>query len=121
LIDYIDEDVAYLIGLITARGEISDKGGVKRISIEFPFRNLEVEGIKKKVTQKDKILLSLDHVVNRISELTDVNVRKNESERSVYLVLETLKNTMFLRNVRMLMKGKSSYYKTDVFRCLFVV
>ncbi len=25
LLDYIDEDVAYLIGLITARGEISDK------------------------------------------------------------------------------------------------
>jgi len=49
-LDYIDEDVAYFVGLITARGEISDQGGVKRISIEFPFRNLEVEGIKKKIT-----------------------------------------------------------------------
>ncbi|MEM1948924.1 MAG: hypothetical protein QXO30_02070 [Candidatus Caldarchaeum sp.] len=113
-LDYIDEDVAYFIGLITARGEISDQGGVKRISIEFPFRNLEVEGIKKKITQKDKILLSLDNVINRVNELADVNVRKTESERSIYLVLETLKNTMFLRNVKMLMKGRSSYYEFEV-------
>jgi hypothetical protein len=113
-IDYIDEDVAYFIGLITARGEISDQGGVKRIFIEIPFRNLKVEGIKKKITQKDKILLSLDNVINRVNELADVNVRKTESERSVHLVLETLKNTMFLRNVKMLMKGKSSYYEFEV-------
>jgi len=112
-IDYIDEDVAYFIGLITARGEISNQGGVKRISIEFPFRNLEVEGIKK-ITQKDKILLSLDNVISRVNELADVNVRKTESERSVHLVLETLKNTMFLRNVKMLIKGKSSYYEFEV-------
>ena len=53
-LDYIDPDVAYFIGLVTARGEISDSGKVKRISIEFPFRNLKVEGIKKRITQKDQ-------------------------------------------------------------------
>jgi hypothetical protein len=113
-LDYIDEDVAYLIGLITARGEIVDQAEVKRISIEFPFRNLEVEGIKKKVTQRDRILLSLDRVINRVNELADVNVRQIEGEHSVYLVLETLKNTMFLRNIKMLMKGKTSYYQFEV-------
>jgi hypothetical protein len=113
-VDYLDEDVAYLIGLLTARGEISYHGSVKRISIEFPFRNLVVEGIRKKITQKDKILLSLDKVINRVNELTDANVRKTESEHSVYLVLETLKNTMFLRNVKTLMKGKSSYYEFEI-------
>lgn len=112
--DYIDPDVAYFIGLVTARGEISDTGGVKRISIEFPFRNLRVEGIKKRITQKDQILLSLDHVINRVNELADVNMRKDESEHSVYLVVETLKNTMFLRNTKMLMKGKTSYYEFEV-------
>lgn len=114
LLDYIDPDVAYFIGLVTARGEISDSGGVKRISIEFPFRNLKVEGIKKKITQKDQILLSLDRVINRVNELADVNIRKDESERSVHLIIETLKNTMFLRNTKMLMKGRSSYYEFEV-------
>lgn len=110
----MDLDVAYFIGLVTARGEISDSGGVKRISIEFPFRNLKVEGIKKKITQKDQILLSLNRVINRVDELADVNIRQEESEHSVHLIIETLKNTMFLRNVKMLMKGKSSYYEFDV-------
>lgn len=114
LLDYIDPDVAYFIGLVTARGEISDSGSVKRISIEFPFRNLKVEGIEKKITQKDQILLSLDRVMNRVNELADVNMRKDETERSVYLIVETLKNTMFLRNTKMLMKGKSSYYEFEV-------
>jgi len=40
-LDYIDPDVAYFIGLVTARGEISDSGGVKRISIEISFQELE--------------------------------------------------------------------------------
>ena len=36
LVDYIDADVAYLLGLITARGELSESNGVKQILIEFP-------------------------------------------------------------------------------------
>ena len=112
--DYIDPDVAYFIGLVTARGKITDDGRIRRISIEFPFRNLKVEGIKKKITQKDKILLSLDHVINRVNELTDANIRKEEGEHSIHLIIETLKNTLFLRNIKMLLKGKTSYYEFEV-------
>ena len=36
-IDYIDADVAYLLGLITARGKISEDSDVRRIIIEFPY------------------------------------------------------------------------------------
>jgi len=75
---------------------------------------LEAEGITKKIVQKGKILLSLDRVINRVSELADVNVRKIEGGHSVYLVLETLKNTMFLRNIKTIMGGKTSYYKFEV-------
>ncbi len=114
VLDYIDPDVAYFIGLITARGELADSGGVKRISIEFPFRNLEVEGVKKKIVQRDQILLSLDKVINRVNELADVNTRKDIGERSVYLVVETLKNTLFWRNIRMLMKEKTTYYEFEI-------
>jgi len=57
VIDYLDADVAYLLGLIVARGSLTEIGGVKRIVIEFPFRNLEAEGIEKKIVQKDQILL----------------------------------------------------------------
>ena len=47
LLDYIDADVAYLLGLITARGKISEIGGLKQISIEFPYQSLKVQGIQK--------------------------------------------------------------------------
>jgi len=114
LSDYIDPDVAYFLGLVTARGELSDTGGVKRISIEFPFRNLEVEGIKKKIDQRDQILLSLDKAISRVNELTDINIRKNVEEHSVYLVLESLRSTLFWRNVSLLMKGKTTYYEFEV-------
>ncbi len=112
--DYIDPDVAYFLGLVTARGELSDSGGVKRITIEFPFRNQIVEGIEKKIEQKDQILLGLDKAINRINELTDINIRKNVEEHSVFLILESLKSTLFWRNVNLLMKRKKTYYEFEI-------
>lgn len=117
--DYIDADVAYLLGLITARGQLSDSGGVKRITIEFPFRNLVVEGVKKSIVQRDQILLSLDKVIERINELTDVNVRKSSETQSVYLIIESLKNTLFWRNINMLMNKKTSYFEFEIPQQIF--
>jgi hypothetical protein len=114
MIDYLDADVAYLLGLIVARGELTESGGVKRIVIEFPFKNLEVEGVEKKLVQKDKILLSLDPVIRRIQELADLNIRKEEAEQSVYLIMETLKETVFLRNIKHLLKGKTTHYEFEI-------
>jgi hypothetical protein len=113
-IDYLDTDVAYYIGLVTARGRISDSGGVKRITIEFPFRNLKVVGIKKSIVQKSEILLSLDKAIARVTELTEGGIRKEETEHSVSLIIETLKNSMFFRDTKMLMKDKSSFYEFEV-------
>jgi hypothetical protein len=112
--DYLDTDVAYFLGLITARGELSESGGVKRIIIEFPFRNLEVEGIRKKIVQKNEILLSLRKTISRVNELADINTREEEKERAIYLVLETMKNTMFWRNIQALMQGKTTHYEFEI-------
>jgi hypothetical protein len=114
IVDYLDPDVAYYIGLVTARGRISDSGGVKRITIEFPFRNLKVEGIKKSIVQKNEILLSLDKAIARVNELTEGQIRKEETEHSVSLIIETLKNSMFIRDTKMLMKDKTSFYEFEV-------
>lgn len=121
MIDYLDADVAYLLGLIVARGSLTETGGVKRIVIEFPFRNLEAEGIKRKIVQKDQILLSLDSAVRRIQELTEVNITKIPADKSVSLILESLKETMFLRNIKSLLRGKTSHYEfsipPEIFQC----
>lgn len=114
MIDYLDADVAYLLGLIVARGSLSETGGVKRIVIEFPFRNLKAEGIRKKIIQRDQILLSLDSTIQRIQELTESNVKKVPGKQSVSLVIESLKETMFLRNIKSLLRGKTSHYEFDI-------
>lgn len=111
---YIDSDVAYLLGLIVARGEISTSGRINRITIEFPFRNLMVEGIKTKIDQKDQILISLREVSKRLNELTDIQIREEDTENAVYLILETMKNTIFFRNLTALLQNKTSHLEFHV-------
>jgi len=37
--DYIDTDVAYLVGMIVARGAFHQDGDVRRLVIQFPYRH----------------------------------------------------------------------------------
>jgi len=114
ILDYLDVDVAYFLGLLIARGSINEAGGVKRITIEFPFRNMYVEGIRKIFNQRDQVIISLQDPIKRINELTDVQINQNITENSVNITIETLKNTIFWRNVKTLMRGKTSYYEFSI-------
>lgn len=73
-IDYIDADVAYFLGLITARGRISDIGGVKQIVIEFPYQSLKVDGISGSFDTNTSIRLGLQQIQGRILEITGTKV-----------------------------------------------
>lgn len=35
--DYIDADVSYLVGLIIARGTLSESHGIRQLTIQFPY------------------------------------------------------------------------------------
>jgi len=114
MIDYLDPDVAYLLGLIVARGIIQLEGTLKTIMIAFPYKNLEVEGINTVINQRDKLLISLDKIVDRIRELTDADVRKVEGESEVNLIIQTHKETMFIRNIRKLLRNRTNYYEFEI-------
>jgi hypothetical protein len=43
MIDYLDEDVSYLIGLIIGKGEIIEEGNRWICTIEFPFVKPKLE------------------------------------------------------------------------------
>lgn len=113
IIDYLDEDVAYLLGLIVARGTIRE-AGVRQILVRFPFRGLKVIGIKKKIVQKKNIKVSLIDVSSRVGELTDSNVRLEEEKHAVLLIIESLKNTIFWRNIRTILGTGLSYTEFEV-------
>lgn len=100
-IDYIDADVAYLLGLITARGRISDIGRVKQIVIEFPYQSLKVDGISGSFDTNTSIRLGLQQIQERILEVTGADVSISSSENSIVLVIRFLRNTMVWRNILM--------------------
>jgi len=111
--DYMDIDVAYVLGLIVARGEIRDDT-LKQIIIEFPYRNLEAVGIKKKVDQRDKLLISVNRVRDRIQELENVDIKVEERGQAIYLIMESHKETIFIRNIKYLLRGKRSHFEFEI-------
>ena len=97
-LDYIDADVAYLLGLITARGRISESGGTRQIVIEFPYQSLEVKGISGSFDTNTSIRLGLQQIQDRVLELTGADVRIVNKDNSVDLVLRLFRNTIPVRH-----------------------
>ena len=108
-IGYIDADFAYLLGLITERGKLSELGGVRQISIEFPYQLLEVQGIEKKFNTSISIRLGLQAIRERILNLTDADITIINKETDITLMLRFLRNTMIWRNIQVHLQGKTSY------------
>jgi len=46
--DYIDTDVAYLIGLLAAKGKVIENEDSRRLIIDFPYSNLTTRAPRKK-------------------------------------------------------------------------
>lgn len=108
-LDYIDADVAYLLGLITARGKISETADVRRVIIEFPYKSLEIEGISEHFDANDSIKLGLQHIQERILNVTGADVSVSSTDSSITLVLRFFRNTMVWRNILMHTQGYTGY------------
>ncbi len=106
---FIDEDMAYLFGLIVGRGTLEESGGLKRIIISFPYKNLKATGIQKTFIQRDKLLLSLDPIVNRVGELVGQAPAKIESNKSIDVVIDLNRNNLLWRNVKAFANNKHSF------------
>jgi len=109
LLDYIDTDVAYLLGLITARGKILEIGGVKQISIEFPYQSLKVQGIEKTFDINTSIRLGLLEIRERILDITGADISIINKENEVVLVIRFLRNTIAWRDIIFHTDGKTGY------------
>lgn len=107
--DYIDADVAYLLGLITARGKISEDSDVRRIIIEFPYKSLEVEGISAHFDTNNSIKLGLQKIQERILDVTGADVSIGSTDNSITLVLRFFRNTMVWRNILMHTREHTGY------------
>jgi hypothetical protein len=120
--DYLDPDVAYLLGLITARGQFHVEGDIRRLVINFPYRVFNArppEGSRLKFDIPTEMRLCLDDVRTRINELLEVNVSIVPSKFNTQLVAVFTKNTMSWRNLTTLLKHRASYEEFEVPEILF--
>ena len=109
VVDYIDADVAYLLGLITGRGRISESGGIRQITIDFPYQALHVEGTSGSYNADTSIRLGLQQIQERLLELTGADITITPKDNSITLVLRFFRNTMVWRNILMHTQDRTGY------------
>lgn len=109
--DYLDVDVAYLLGLITARGQLLEKPGDYRIIIQFPSSSTVIKGIQSSFNQSDEIKLGLVEIGNRLRNLleTDVDISAGSGKADHMIVISFRRRNMMWRNLRLIF-GEASHY-----------
>lgn len=103
--NYLDEDVAYLLGLIVMRGQLHDRSAEHSVTIEFPFKNLEVGGFDQELY----LQLSVNRIRDRIQELVESHVRVGETSGAFIFSIRFLQNPVTWRNLRYLLGNQRTY------------
>lgn len=113
VMDYLDEDVAYLIGMIVGRGVIVEREGRWTITIEFPFVNPELEGYNQFAGFVTSILTrTLPRVKALLGEAVDISV---EPERKMVQFTVNLPSThLVVRNFKQLLGEHLDHSKFTV-------
>jgi hypothetical protein len=82
-IDYLDADVAYLLGLLVARGELLVKDNTYYAIVHFPKGSLLAQGIKTHFDSDKEIRLGIEKIRERLMELLGADIRTSDSGDSV--------------------------------------
>ncbi len=115
MIDYLDEDVAYLLGMLVARGTIYEHRGHYKITIEIPYSNIQIDDPPYHLNgDRNALLVSIDKIINRLSELTTNTPTKYAGDNSVSIVFEIPRRTIFVRNIEMLLNNKKDYTEFNI-------
>ena len=116
--NYLDPDVAYLLGLITIRGELYESQGDKRIVIQFPFKSLIAEGIKTHVDQKDQLDMAVNRIRDRLQELVESHIDVDRGNNEIIFSMRFLRNSMVWRNIRYMFGRKRSFREFEIPRSI---
>lgn len=85
--DFLNEDIAYLIGLVVGKGVFVREGQVRRLVITFPYKSLVAEGYRGTYDKPLELSSSLDTVVNRIRKYGFDVAKENTNKNDVALVI----------------------------------
>jgi len=107
--NYLDPDWAYFVGMVVARGTLSESAGVRQITINFPHSGLEARGINLKVDQETSIRLGLNDIRLRLSDLLDTEVETRGAEGTIDLVIRFMHNALSWRMLLRVTEGQLSF------------
>lgn len=107
--DYIDHDVAYLLGMIVGRGTIIDTPDSHRIIIQFPYQNLHIDDEETGLDVPTSIELGLSRIQTRIVDLLGCQYRQVDSKTSIDLVLSFPSRTLAWRDILLHLENKTDY------------
>ncbi len=119
IIDYLDGDVAYLLGLLVARGELQSSENVYRMIVHFPKGNLLAKGVKIQFDTDKEIRLGMEKIRERLIELLGADITTVDTTDSIDLIAKMTRKTISWRNINMLLDGKSSFKYFDIPEVLF--
>jgi len=106
--DYIDSDVAYLAGLIIARGTL-EGSPQRRLIVEFPYSSLRATGVALSFDQEHSIRLGLNDIRERMAELLDTDIQIVRHTSKIDFVVTFIRNNMIWRNILLLTDGATSF------------
>lgn len=107
MLDYLDNDVAYLIGMIVGRGAITEKEGRWVVDLEFPFINPKLEGYDQFSGFVTSILThTFPRLKSLLGEAIDISVIP---ERTVKVTIDFPSTHIAVRNLRQLLGEHLDY------------
>ncbi len=104
----MNEDIAYLLGLVIGKGAFVKEGQTWRLIITFPYKSLVAEGYKNNYDKPLELSHSLDAVVNRIRSCGFDVSKENTNKNDVALIITWHKNDLSLQMLKYLLNGEST-------------
>lgn len=111
LSEFITEDVAYFLGMVVGKGTLIHGNENTKLMIQFPFKNLEAEGITQSYDTPLYLSNSVDRILSRLRRL-GFNIEKNvdEESKSVSLIINWHEYDISSQLLHFLLNGEHSDY-----------
>lgn len=112
--NYLDPDWAYFLGMVIARGTLSQSADVRRVTINLPHSSLDAKGINISVDQQVSIKLGLSAIRRRLGDLLDTEIEEIEAKGTIDLVVRFRHNAIPWRMLLQITNGQRSFRSFQV-------
>jgi len=117
--NYLDHDVAYLLGMIVGRGTLTDNGSERRLVIDFPYRALKAHGLNETFDQPAQLQLAVYKIRSRVEQLVEADFESHNTTRTCQFVMQFRRNNISWRNLMLITEGNTSYRTSVVPKRIF--